>query len=358
MISINGKFLTREINGQIRMAEEIIYELDKIVDKGQFEIVAPISKYKMEELKNIPVVRYGKGNPHIWEQTYFYFYLLKNKRLGMNFLNTHPVLKPDICFMHDVLFKAYPQLYKGAYGRIAQKYTLIMLYTAARFAKSIITISQFSKREIVKYYRVNQDKIHVIYAAWQHMERIKADEGIFVKFPQIKKKEYCLAVSGITPQKNFEWILKNAEFNPEQQYVIVGKREGTTLLLSENETSNVMFTGRLTDGEMKALMENCLVFIHPAIYEGFGMTPLEAMASGAKIIIANSSCLPEIYQKSAHYIQPYEYNVNIQKLVQQPIESNEKILDKYSWRKAAEKLYMEIMDKKDRYEKKDNKQVD
>jgi glycosyltransferase involved in cell wall biosynthesis len=75
------------------------------------------------------------------------------------------------------------------------------------------------------------------------------------------------------------------------------------------KTSNIHFTGYLTDGEIKALMQNCRAFIHPAIYEGFGIPPLEAMSCGADLIISTATCLPEIYEKSGiPYFTEYQHS--------------------------------------------------
>lgn len=340
MFSINGKFLARSINGQIRVAKEIIYELDRIVQDNEIEIVAPYSEYDMPELEHIKIIRFGKGNLHLWEQTYFLFYLIKNKRVGINILNSHPIFKPDICYVHDVLYKAHPELIKGLYGKLALVWNRIMFYSAMKKAINIVTVSKFSKEEILRFYRVDSSKIRVIYNGWQHMKRIREDESIFLKYPQIEKGKYCLAVSGITPQKNFSWVLKNAEYNQDKLYVIVGQHEGSsTMDLSMCGQKNVLYTGKLSDEEMKALMKECWLFIHPAVYEGFGMTPLEAIAAGAsQVIVSNCACLPEIYIDSVFYIEPHNPNIDLDLFLEKKIEKNQMILESYSWERAAEEL--------------------
>ena len=80
-------------------------------------------------------------------------------------------------------------------------------------------------------------------------------------------------------------------------------------------------------------------FIHPAIYEGFGIPPLEALSSGANLIVSTATCLPEIYEDAAHYIDPYDYDVDLEKLLSEPVEPASKVLDKYNWAREAEKLY-------------------
>ena len=70
------------------------------------------------------------------------------------------------------------------------------------------------------------------------------------------------------------------------------------------ELPNVKLLGYVSDGQVKWLMQNCKAFIFPSYYEGFGIPPLEALSVGAKIVVGNAASLPEIYKKSAYYIDP------------------------------------------------------
>ena len=89
---------------------------------------------------------------------------------------------------------------------------------------------------------------------------------------------------------------------------------------------------------MKALMSKCKAFIFPSYYEGFGIPPLEALSVGAKIIVSKAACLPEIYGNTAHYIDPDNPDINLNQLLEQPVESPERILEKYTYDNAAEQL--------------------
>jgi glycosyltransferase involved in cell wall biosynthesis len=130
-----------------------------------------------------------------------------------------------------------------------------------------------------------------------------------------------------------------AKRNPNQLFVVTGKEEGFTKLgVDKLKQDNILFTGYLTDGEIKSLMQHCKAFIHPAIYEGFGIPPLEAMSCGANVIVSTATCLPEIYGDAAHFIDPYNYDVDLESLIKQPVAPRESVLDKYNWAKEAEKL--------------------
>ncbi len=115
--------------------------------------------------------------------------------------------------------------------------------------------------------------------------------------------------------------------------------EGFTKLgADELKTDNLLFTGYLTDGEVKSLMTHCRAFIHPAIYEGFGIPPLEAMSCGAEVIVSTATCLPEIYGKAAHYIDPYNYEVDLENLLKEPVAPRDAVLERFDWQREAEKL--------------------
>lgn len=338
--TINGRFLTKKLSGQERFARELIAELDKICEPGEFEIVTPEYAKDIPSYKNIKVIKYGKVKSHLWEQTNFLWYLLKNKGTGLNLCTTCPLLKPDINTIHDISMTVNKQWYTNLYGRLSRIWHGMMKFTSVHFAKKILTVSEFSKKEMVRVLKANPDKIYVLGNGWQHYKRVGMDDKIFDKIKKLKKGEYYFAASSLTPQKNFKWLKEAAEKNPNCQFAIAGKIEGLSNAGDvKNNLENVIYLGFVSDEEMKSLMANCKAFIHPALYEGFGITPMEALSVGAELIISNAACLPEIYGKSAHYIDPYNSDVDLDKLLKEDVEPAEKVLEKYSWEKFAKMLY-------------------
>ena len=111
-----------------------------------------------------------------------------------------------------------------------------------------------------------------------------------------------------------------------------------------NEENNVTYTGYLSEEELKTLLLNCEALILPSLYEGFGIPPLEALALGKKIIVAKSSCLPEIYKDCAYYVNPYKPCKNLEELIYNNVNSPEELLSKYTWDNAAERL-LELLKK-------------
>ena len=100
--------------------------------------------------------------------------------------------------------------------------------------------------------------------------------------------------------------------------------------------------GYLSDAEVMALEMKAKAFIFPSYFEGFGLPPLEALSCGGKIIISNSSCLPEIYGNTAWYIDPDKPNVNLDELMKNPVEKPDSILERFTFMNTARKIHEAI----------------
>ena len=193
----------------------------------------------------------------------------------------------------------------------------------------------------LEFYKVEESKIKVIPCAWNHFADIIPNFKIIEKY-NLQKNGYYFSLGSNYAHKNFKWLLNAAKKNPMEKFVISGTNKLSTSAndIYGNDLDNVIYTGYISDGEIKALMMNCKVFIQPSLYEGFGMPPMEAMSVGAKAIVSNTSCLPEIYGNSVFYIDPTDYgNIDFDKIFRQKISSTNDFLEKYSWDKSAALLW-------------------
>ena len=326
-IIINGKaFVKRYKTGVERFCVEILKELDNIIKDEQIELAVP--KYCNNiELKNIKVVKFGNiRNNNLWEQIELPIYSFINKGILINLCNTSPIINPGIVCVHDLNFIKNSQYYPKTFST----WYKIMIGNSIKKAKKILTVSNFSKKEIENYYNINNVKI--ISNSYEHINKIKSDNTIFNKIKEVRKEQYFFTLGTVQKSKNIDWILNIAKKYPNEKFVITGYKNQKIKF----NLDNVIYTGYLSDEEIKALMENCKAYIIPSFYEGFGIPPLEAFALGKNVIASDIPVMHEIFENEVTYINPKKYEVDLNNLVK--VENREKILNKYSWRKSAKDL--------------------
>ena len=334
-IVINGRFLTQQITGVQRVAHELVREMDNLIKEKSIEVVVLAPKNIIFEnlYKNIKIKKVGFLKGQLWEQLELPFYTLKEKGILLNLCNTAPIINTGIVDIHDISFRVNPQFFSKKFSW----YYRVLIWILVRTSKKIITVSEFSKQEIIKYYKVPKEKIEVIYNSWEHILRIEEDITILKRF-NLEKKNFYLGVSSIAPNKNFKYIVELAKLYPEKRFVIVGKKNLKVFgKLGIENLENIVWCGYVSDEELKALYMTCKGFIYPSFYEGFGLPPLEAMGCGCEeVYVSNTSCLPEIFEDSVVYLNPYK----VEKILKNSLERKEKemILNKYIWEKSVKFL--------------------
>jgi len=335
-----------KVFGIQRFAYEILREIDKMnPDTLTFTVVVPEHSEINVEFENIKIVKYGKiKNPFFWRQLCFTAFLRKQGYIGVDLTLGLPYLGCDVVCLHDCTYENYKANFITFKEKLKRYSYLIRAKRNAKKSKAVLTVSENSKNELVQYYRISPEKISIVYNAWQHYERINVDESIFGKIGITKNDEYFFSLGSGLPHKNLKWIVNAAIKNPKYIFVVTGSNKFSDYLekIGLEKVDNIIYTGYISDGEVKALMSHCKAFIHPAFCEGFGIPPLEALACGADIIISNTSCLPEIYGESAIYIDPYNYDVNIDSIYRVVDYDKNNVLDNYSWKKSAETI-LEVM---------------
>lgn len=345
--AIDGFFLTQRMTGIQRYAYELCVQLDAFAEKDSIEIIVPQWAEVQVSFNNIKVVYWGKNKSLMWQQIDLPLYLLTRRKKGIFFTNTLPLIyAKGIIALHDVSCKANPHFFTSKRDRLSALWHRIHYFRAAHSKMTILTVSEFSKSEIRKYYKIEANRIHIIYNAWQHMKRVEASKDIFLKYPFLQDRNYVFSMSTLAPNKNFQWIIEAALNNPHMQFAIAGGGNLKKVVSNTcyEELSNVVFLGYISDADAKALMGRCRTFLFPTFYEGFGIPPLEALACGAiNIVVSDTPCMHEIYGSCGTYINPNgtDYLIDCAPLSAQLRET---ILNKYTWEKSARKLYELLKD--------------
>jgi len=231
-----------------------------------------------------------------------------------------------------------------------------MLSRSVSTSEYIIAISENTKSDILKHFRVPDNKVKVIYCGVNELFKKTNDT---LKVDSIRKKygitkDYILNVSLISPRKNLIALMqafKNARQSGriDAQLVIAGGKgwlyeKIIAYAKSSGFENDIIFTGYVTDDELLHLYNGARLFAFPSVYEGFGLPLLEAMACGCPVISSNTSSMPEVCGEAALYFNPKnlaEISEAIDRVINDVGLSNSLInkgleqVKKFSWGKAA-----------------------
>lgn len=214
----------------------------------------------------------------------------------------------SIVTIHDLIFLRYPQFYKPIDRWIYTK----KFKAACRQADKIIAISEMTKRDIVRFFNIEEEKISVVYqgcdASFTHA--VAREKKEHVRGTYHLPSRFILNVGSIESRKNLLLIVKAMKYLKEDiELVAIGRRtpyaEEVENYARDNGLadrvhliSNVPFT------DLPAVYQMADVFIYPSFFEGFGIPIIEAMHSGVPVIAATGSCLEEAGGPDSIYVDP------------------------------------------------------
>jgi glycosyltransferase involved in cell wall biosynthesis len=266
-----------------------------------------------------------------------------------------PVVRtcPIVVTVHDVIYLACKQDLPSRLGRL---YYRAMMAASVRRSERVLTDSEFSKNDIVRYLDADPEKIDVVYPAVDPVFEQVTDRGkIEAVLSRYRLDEDYILYAGIyRPRKNHAGLLRAfrqfLKSGAQSKLVLAGPlAEGEAELLglaSELGVANrVVVTGFVPDSDLPALYSAARVYACPSLYEGFGFTVLEAMACAVPVVCSEATSLPEVAGDAALYAQaqhPEEFATALQRAFFEP-ELRQKLIEKglkncrrFSWQRAAE----------------------
>lgn len=254
--------------------------------------------------------------------------------------------------VHDLAFKSL----KNVFTLKTALWKSIMTGLSVKKADKIISITNFVKDEILKYYNVNSNKINVVYNGFNDFSKDSIElKNISDNILKFSNKSYILTVSTISPRKNIDGLIKAFNLIKDKingDLVVAGKNgwmyeEVFEIVKNLNIEDRVIFTGGINDDELKFLYKNANVFIYPSFYEGFGLPPLEAMSYGIPCIVSNADSLLEVVSDAAFNINPHEIEeisdgivkvFNDFELQEDIVNKGFKRIEKFSWEMCARNI--------------------
>lgn len=300
MIVINARFLTQEIRGVQRFAEQISLQLRSLRDDLVF--VAPQDIRLHESAEQLGVQRIGRNRGHLWEQLDLPLWLASNGSPPLvSLCNTAPLAyNNQIATHHDISYVRHPESYSRAFRATYRNLTPLLL----KRIKALITVSDFSRKEIARFYNYPASDICVVPnavdARFQPFCAAECPRG---------SAPYLLAVSSPSAHKNFARMVAaflRLEGLDEVELRIIGdsNRVFSGSLHDAAGSRRIRMLGRLTDEQLVEAYQGATAFVFPSIYEGFGIPPLEAQACGCPVIAARAASIPEVLGDSALYFDP------------------------------------------------------
>ena len=338
-IYINARFLTQKLTGVQRFAYEISKNLSVILKDRIVLIVPKSSKILSCYKRDFIIKRVGVNKGHIWEQIDLFIFL-KNKKnpLLLNLTNSGPILYSNqVSTVHDISFYFnkdwFPLMYRILYKFI----------TPRLIEKSfkIITVSEFSKKTIADYFKINKNKIIVI----NNAVSLNIHEKNIVSLSE----KYLLFVGAGSKRKNLKNVLK--AFSEISLKGLKIKIVGLGSSYNQNNklfnNKNIEILNNINDEMLINLYSNAQMLIFPSFYEGFGIPPLEAMQFKCPVIASDIPVFKEVYGDAAIYVNPNSINeikdsilkvLNDKDLRDLLIDKGLKQCKKYNWNNSAIKL--------------------
>ncbi len=242
-----------------------------------------------------------------------------------------PILTPCrfVVTIHDLILTHFPTLRATTLNPLVYRlknlaYRLV-IFSAIGRAQKIITVSEFTKTDLISQFKVSPEKIVVTYEGVANLA--KGRDSLFVAKLNNQEtleqyhvgKNFLLYVGNAYPHKNLDTLLrvfaKLLPLKPDLRLVLIGKEDyfynrvhdgarALNLWQKDNINSPVVFPGYIPDAQLEVLYQEARAYIFPSLYEGFGLPPLEAMAKSCPVVSSDRTSLPEILGAAALYFNP------------------------------------------------------
>jgi glycosyltransferase involved in cell wall biosynthesis len=315
-IGINGRFLVAKRTGVQRAAYNLVKTLLDIDQENEYVLFTGEDqaeewrKYPNVTLVTSPLKVGGNLRNHLWEQ----FVLPKlAKKHKIDILHSPANMAPmfysgaSVVHIHDLCFVVNPQWYSYTFHTAYN----IAIPRLAKKATRVITNSNNSRNDLLQFYNVDASKVRLIY--WAVDQTFGARETNSTE--SVTETDYILYVGSLEPRKNIGNLIEAFERmrtrNPDlkTKLVLIGGESplfADVRLQIKTYHQDVVFKGFVSDEELRQYYRQAQAVAYPSLYEGFGLPPLEAMASGAPVVTSNTSSLPEVVGNAALMVSPYD----------------------------------------------------
>lgn len=341
----------------------ILTNLLKLDKENNYHIFWCGGNFEKLTYHNTNFILSSKKQHKFFENFYFPQYINTNfldvYHLPQNGLGlSENILAYKVITLHDIIPYTMPDTVgKGYLSKFIENIPKII-----NLADAIITVSEFSKNDICRFFPFSQDKIHVIpLAANSNFKKHRKDYSkAYLSEMFGIEKDFILYIGGFSPRKNVPMLIEafakiKNDLKVPHNLVIVGSHKEQMFQLHQlvadlDMEDDVLFTGYASDDELPLFYSACNLFVYPSLYEGFGLPVLEAMSCGAPVITTNSTSMPEVAGDAVVYVNGCDVNELADEIVEIINNSTKKILYSersleraklFSWEKTAQQT-MEV----------------
>ena len=363
-IAIDARQLgSKQASGIGVMTEELLKHIVTIDKFNQYTAITSkdISGLLPDQIDNLFNLAVSFAPQSFSEQLLYPLLLIRNKYDLIHYTNFNSPIwfkgVKSVVTVHDLTPWLYPNSPRQRNWLYQQIYRYVLKHSCLN-AAAIVVPSIGTKEDIIKYLKINPNKIHVVYesVSKRFKDSVEIDNPVKFLSKYNINSSYILYVGQLRQHKNLINLIKAfALFCQDQkgyQLVIAGKRDPLALEIETkikelNLEDKVIITGYIADDEIANLYKLAKAFVFPSLYEGFGIPPLEAMASGIPVLSSNASVMPEILGNAALYFNPKDFQDianSIGKMISSPelqksfIDKGFKQVDKYSFYNMAKQI--------------------
>lgn len=342
-IYINGKFLFQETTGVQRYSTQLLLYLDaylSITSLGEHQVVLVVPevlKNSIIKLTNIKVRVWSVSkNLQIWEQL---LPILTFRHFLLNFSGSAPLFKvKQVSTIHDAAIYERPD----GYTKIFIYWYRLLFFVQSYFSIAVITVSHNSRSRLVNYLPRLKNKIGIVPNTADHFVGVEADCSILAKLG-LQEKNFYLCVANFNPTKNLTRLLdayQSISSTCKVSLVVVGSPNprvfSDNLVDKSKNLDGVVWAGRVSDPELKALYMHALCFVFPSTYEGFGIPLLEAMHCSCPVLCSELPIMYEVCEDAAYYFNPFSAKSIAESLVLASTSPDQLLLMKDAAFKRAE----------------------
>jgi glycosyltransferase involved in cell wall biosynthesis len=261
--------------------------------------------------------------------------------------------------IHDLNFEQHPEHLPLSLRRFYCKYFPKFAQKASRIA----TVSEFSKKDIINKYKIDDAKIDVVYnGSNENFKPISEEEITKIQSQYSQGKPFFLFVGTLHPRKNLINLFKafdnfKSKSNSDFKLIIVGKKmwwtkEIKTAYSQLKFIDDIVFTGRVNENELYKITASAYALTYVPIFEGFGIPLVEAMSCGVPIITSNVTSMPEVVEEAGILVDPFSIDdiaeamlkIASDKNLRNELAQKSKVqAKKFSWEKTANLLWDSIL---------------